>query len=971
MSITLPQFKRDQTCALCDLHEGVQSVCIPTSLFLKCEQETDQAVLILGSHPGFEEDSADENFVGQSGKKLDSFYVHGPSLHAHADIYTANGVRCRPPQASDPSKPQLRACRPYLEDDLRRLSNQYRRVAVLCVGGAAIQTLTGTTITDWSQRQSARLDGYSNVHVFSTFHPAFLLRDPAEEKKVIHVLLGLQEWLVLGEIQQEEQPEVELAPTCPSDFQGPLSIDTETEACLIGHKMTTFHPRKMQVLNGVPKDKLIVTAQIAWRDKDSGNIRTGVFRWGNLDERSRFLEWLRILFENGGELDGQNLPYDIKVIRAAAGKHVIPDWVFTRDFLTTTFLYDDSQERGLKVLAWIYRISEYRDDRKPVGIYKDENDEELWKYGAKDPWVTLRGIELSRMWTEEKFSEHPIAKCKLDKRVAQWYSDQMWASILMEEGGFTYSLTRLRETHAKIGQRFKEVKEEALSLGVLVNGEGSDLFQRAFMVECSDKALTINQTKYGSQSPQYGRAKSVVEGLERTEKRDEISIHADNRNQLAGLFPLDDMEGQLYSRKLALLGEAASLEKILTSYTGPLLFGKRIGEDVPKKRVWVGKWGRKRKKGLGHTKSTAHMIERLDHARAKPLYDQSFRLIRQGDLGWAYPSWYILPKAEDDRGRKGGVRQFRWSCKDPAAQTQPETVFECMSSRWGSNGTLWKIDLAQVEWRMAAFLSGDPVMLKEIQDGYDIHTRTGGKLLGFDLSDNLALLSFVHSDYGKRTLCAAPDVEIRTVARSWYDRHDNEDWIFSKKGVFGWLRQEMGKSQNFAELYGGTPPVIQATCRVKAGIEVGLDRVQAWYAWTQALYARRTEWRNELIEQSVKDGALHLSQLGQSRTFGSDEEAIRGLYRPQILDFPVQADSSNLLVVAIMQSWKDMQARKMRSTITLNVHDALVVDSPAAEAEEAQQIVEKNLRTNPYLQALQEEVGRVFPLSFERGLVGE
>jgi DNA polymerase len=964
----LPQFKRDQTCTLCDLREGVQSVCIPASLFLKCEQETDQCVLVLGSHPGYEEDAADQNFVGQSGKKLDSFYVHGPSLHAHADIYSANGVRCRPPQASDPTKPQLRACRPYLEDDLRRLSNQYRRVAVLCVGGAAVQTLTGSTITDWSQRQSARLDGYSNVHVFSTFHPAFLLRDPAEEKKVIHVLLGLQEWLVLGEIQQEEQPEIELAPTCPPDFQGPLSIDTETEACLIGHRMTTFHPRKMEVLNGVPKDKLIVTAQIAWREGDK--IRTGVFRWGNEKERTSFLSWLSVLFEHRGELWGQNLPYDVKVLRASA-PGCTPDWAFSRDLLTTTFLYDDSQERGLKVLAWIYRISEYRDDRKPVGIYKNENDEQLWKYGAKDPWVTMRGIELSRTWTEERFSEHPIAKCKLAPHVAQWYSDQMWASVFMEEGGFTYSLTRLRETHATIGQRFKEVKEEALSLGVLVSGEGSDLFQRAFMVECADAALRINMGRYGKDSPQYGRAKSVVEGLERTDKRDEISIHADNRNQLAGLFPLDDMEGQLYSRKLALLGEAASLEKILTSYTGPLLFGKRIGQDVPKKRVWVGKWGRKRKDGKGHTKSTARMIDRLDHSKAKPLYDQSFRLIRQGDLGWAYPSWYILPKAEDDRGRKGGVRQFRWSCKDPAAQTQPETVFECMTSRWGTLGTLWKIDLAQVEWRMAAFLSGDPVMLKEIQDGYDIHTRTGGRLLGFDLADNLALLSFVHSDYGKRTLCAAPDVEIRTAARSWYDRHDNEDWIFSKKGVFGWLRQEMGKSQNFAELYGGTPLVIQAICRVKAGIEIGLDRVQAWYNWTQNLYARRTEWRSELIEQVVRDGALHLPILGQSRTFGSDEQAIRGLYRPQILDFPVQCCASNLLVAAIIESWKEIQRRNLRSTITLMVHDSLVVDSPADEIDDVQCIVEEHLRANWYLHELQNHVGRIFPMGFEKGLVGK
>lgn len=213
MNTPLSQFHRNRSCELCDLSSGeVTNVCIPCHLFFekRTEGRADQCVLIVGEAPGHNEDQQDRNFVGKSGQLLDSTYVHGPSLFNFADIYVTNAVRCRPPQNADPTKPQLRACQTYLKSDLNKLSEAYRRVAVLCVGSAASRTVVDKGVNDYAPYQSKKYDGSKNIWVFACYHPAYLLRNPAEERKVINVLIGLREWLNCGAIRKETMPDYTL-----------------------------------------------------------------------------------------------------------------------------------------------------------------------------------------------------------------------------------------------------------------------------------------------------------------------------------------------------------------------------------------------------------------------------------------------------------------------------------------------------------------------------------------------------------------------------------------------------------------------------------------------------------------------------------------------------------------------------------------------------------------------------------------
>lgn len=957
--MNLPILQRDPSCTACDLHAGVKSVCIGSDLRHPCDKgPTDQCVLVLGEKPGTHEDEQCLNFVGASGRKLSDFYVYAPYLNQCADIYVANAVRCRVPQDGKATMSHIRACSGYTLDDINRLSSAYRRVAVLCVGSAGLSLFEdrAVAVSDYSGRQTKRLEPWPNVYLFSTYHPAYLLRDPSHEGKVKSVVLALNEWLVTGTIAQEEPPEYVVSPKCPSELHGPLALDTETNGCLVDGVQSYFHPRKMVYHNGLSKDDILVTAQIAWRDPD-GSMRSGVFRWDHARERREFTRWLSLARRSGREIWGQHLQFDAKVLRWCAGKSVLPAWHPLRDLLVETFLYDDSQERGLKATAWLYRITDYSEDPKPVHEYKDSSDERLLFYGAKDAWATYRGLEVVRQWMADRYSAHPIACAKLDDRRYQWYSDQLWSAILMEECGARFDLGKLRTVHDDVKVRWDSVVSECAALGVIARGTGSDGSVDNLISRAIDEARRLlPDTEF----------ESLMVNLERTKVTDRISTGADNRNQLLGAIPPADSDAQLVINQLSLINEAASLEKIATSYTAPMLFGKKPVVVKPLVYKWLGKPGRPRKDGKGLTKSTLRLVRKPSPAHAYTTYESPPELLHyKAGVGIAYPDIYILPKATDESGGAGGVRQPRWSFKRPPLQTLPDPIASCAVTGFDP-GILWSLDLAQIEWRMTAFLSGDSVMLKEIADGTDIHSRTAYMLAGFPREE---LDSWLRSSEGKRTVCAAPDLSVRNASRQWASLGCPVNYMVDGTPfvsfIHSWLRQNIGKSQNFAENYGGMPSVIQRTCRVKGGLNVPMSRVQSWYNWTQSLYSGRTRWREGLVEGVVSELAVHLDLLGQSRTFGGTEDDIRGLQRPAILDVPVQGPSFNVMLGGMMYAQKEYMQLGMRTRFVMQVHDASPADSPFDEYATAVEIFKKHLTSNWYMLELEKMYNRKFPLGWE------
>ncbi|MFO7766546.1 MAG: uracil-DNA glycosylase [Pelovirga sp.] len=133
-------------------------------------------VVFVGEAPGFEEDRQGLPFVGEAGRLLERIiFSMGLSVK---DVYICNLIKCRPPGNRNPAAEEVTACRPYLERQLTLLEPQ----VIVTLGRFAAQSLLEV------QTPVSRLRGnwyqYQGIAVMPTFHPAYLLRSPAEKKRV-------------------------------------------------------------------------------------------------------------------------------------------------------------------------------------------------------------------------------------------------------------------------------------------------------------------------------------------------------------------------------------------------------------------------------------------------------------------------------------------------------------------------------------------------------------------------------------------------------------------------------------------------------------------------------------------------------------------------------------------------------------------------------------------------------------------
>jgi len=134
--------------------------------------------LIVGEAPGAEEDRQGEPFVGRAGQLLDSM-LRAIGVKRGENAYIANILKSRPPNNRDPRPEEVSACMPYL---MRQIALIGPRV-MLAVGRIAAQNLLGTDAPIGRLRGRLHYFGEMNTPLVVTYHPAYLLRSPAEKRK--------------------------------------------------------------------------------------------------------------------------------------------------------------------------------------------------------------------------------------------------------------------------------------------------------------------------------------------------------------------------------------------------------------------------------------------------------------------------------------------------------------------------------------------------------------------------------------------------------------------------------------------------------------------------------------------------------------------------------------------------------------------------------------------------------------------
>jgi DNA polymerase len=134
--------------------------------------------LVIGEAPGAEEDRRGEPFVGAAGQLLDAM-LRAIGLDRRTNVYIANVLKSRPPNNRDPRPEEVEACLPYLVRQIALLQPKI----MLAVGRIAAQNLLGTDAPLGRLRGRVHHFGERQTPLVVTYHPAYLLRTPADKRK--------------------------------------------------------------------------------------------------------------------------------------------------------------------------------------------------------------------------------------------------------------------------------------------------------------------------------------------------------------------------------------------------------------------------------------------------------------------------------------------------------------------------------------------------------------------------------------------------------------------------------------------------------------------------------------------------------------------------------------------------------------------------------------------------------------------
>ena len=162
------------TCVRCPLHQTRTQ-----TVFARGNLKAN--LMIIGEAPGFQEDKQGLPFVGNSGvffnKMLNSIGLSGE------DVYFANLLKCRPPENRDPQVEEITKCSDYLAQQIVMVAPKL----ILAAGHFAAEFLLNTTSPLNKMRN--KVHDYQGTPIVVSYHPAHLLRNPADKKNAYSDLL--------------------------------------------------------------------------------------------------------------------------------------------------------------------------------------------------------------------------------------------------------------------------------------------------------------------------------------------------------------------------------------------------------------------------------------------------------------------------------------------------------------------------------------------------------------------------------------------------------------------------------------------------------------------------------------------------------------------------------------------------------------------------------------------------------------
>jgi len=320
---------------------------------------------------------------------------------------------------------------------------------------------------------------------------------------------------------------------------------------------------------------------------------------------------------------------------------------------------------------------------------------------------------------------------------------------------------------------------------------------------------------------------------------------------------------------------------------GDVLFNKM---DMPKPMKY----------GKGKVISTAQdILEDLAQHHEVPALVLEYRQLQK--LKGTYLD--ALPVLADANGRihttfnQVGTATGRLSSTNPNLQNIPVRTAVGREIRAafvaGEGNLLMSADYSQIELRLMAHFSQDPLLLNAYRTGKDIHTLTAAEVFEVD----------------------AETMDKETRARA--------------------------KAVNFGIVYGISPFGLAAQLGIEQRVaKEYIERYFERYKGVAAFIERTLETVRR--DQSVRTAFGRVRPIPDIQSRNPNQ---RGFAERTAVNTPLQGTAADLIKIAMLRIDKAMRERGLKSAMTLQVHDELLFDVVPEEADEMQELVKREMES--------------------------
>jgi uracil-DNA glycosylase family 4 len=362
---------RNANCTLCPLHAGARTVCVAG------DGPRGADILVVGQNPGYQEDRVGKPFVGPSGRTLKGELAKA-GLGEHKIRYT-NAVRCLTPADRPPTAKEIKACKPYLDAEIKLIDPKY----IVPLGAIATKAVAKAKVST-AHGQMIEKDGRV---ICPTYHPAATFRDPSKLLVIQQDLARLKRQIdgTLGETQDAFKYRVVTTRKLLREFFAAFdaaeeyAYDTETNGLFL--RKPDFVIRCISFALDDCSWVIPLEMHGGFYESDF-NAQAAFFR---VMARKAKTKWAAVFHGK----------YDSGAIRRAYGVSLPHHF----DAMLAHHLIDENQDHDLKYVSRVeldcpeydlgkdLKISDKPEWREKM--QDPANREKYWEYNARDAWNTL------------------------------------------------------------------------------------------------------------------------------------------------------------------------------------------------------------------------------------------------------------------------------------------------------------------------------------------------------------------------------------------------------------------------------------------------------------------------------------------------------------------------------------------------------------------------------------------------------